>query len=211
MAVLPMRWPQGARAFMSGNSSEASSDDAEKPHAAGRTQAPASEVPPKRADFHFWHDVTVRWADHDPFGHVNNVQYYSWFDTTMVAFLVQAGYVVVPDGSCEHGNAPSLLRPYVVRSSCRYFAPVTLRHSPVTVGLNIARVGRSSVHYQLGLFSSQRGELAHASADFWHVWVDPTTERPGAIPDAVAGEYRKIAEMAAGSNDAEKVATASGQ
>lgn len=156
-------------------------------HGAGAPEGLASggDGPPRRNRFFWWHEVPVRWAEHDAFGHVNNMHYYGWFDTAALAFLTS-----------KAGFSPALAcRPYVLRSSCRYYSSVTYRNSPLAVGLRVAHLGRSSVRTSLGVFSAQSGELAHATSEFLHVWVDAVTERPCPVPEAVRRAYMTVSEQ----------------
>ena len=116
-------------------------------------------------------DIGTRWMDNDVFGHVNNVVYYSWFDTAVNGYLLQHGALDI-----HHGTTIGL----VVETQCNYFAPIAFPQS-VQAGLRVARLGTSSVRYEVGLFV-QGEALASAQGHFIHVYVDKATRRAVALP-----------------------------
>jgi acyl-CoA thioester hydrolase len=136
-------------------------------------------VPPERAQFSRWHDITLRWADNDAYGHVNNTVYYQWFDSAVNALLVGEGLLDIVAGD------PICL---VVGTSCNYFAPLSFP-GEVEVGLAVAELGRSSVRYNLGVFAKGAEEAA-AAGTFVHVAVDRAGRRPVPWPDA----WRQVLE-----------------
>src|SRR5580698_7272877 len=99
-------------------------------------------VPAARAAFRHFLPITTRWMDNDVYGHVNNVVYYSYFDTVVNEYLIRAGVLDV-----EHGETIGL----VVETQCNYFAPLVFPER-VEAGLRVARLGGSSVRYEVGLF-----------------------------------------------------------
>lgn len=115
--------------------------------------------------------ITTRWMDNDVYGHVNNVVYYSYFDTVVNGFLLDAGVL-----DFESGPVIGL----VVETQCRYFAPLSFP-DPVTAGLRVSRLGNSSVTYEIGLFRGEDDRPA-AQGHFVHVYVDRATRRPVALP-----------------------------
>ena len=129
-------------------------------------------VPPGRAQFSRWHYITLRWADNDAYGHVNNTVYYQWFDSAVNALLVGEGLLDIVAGD------PICL---VVGTSCNYFAPLSFP-GEVEVGLAVAELGRSSVRYNLGVFAKGAEEAA-AAGTFVHVAVDRAGRRPVSWPD----------------------------
>ena len=124
-----------------------------------------------RADFRLFRAIPTRWLDNDAFGHVNNVVYYSWFDTIVNAWLVEQGFLDIR-GSAVVG--------VVARTQCDYFDSLAF---PETVegALAVERLGRSSVTYRLGIFR-QGAELAAAQGLFMHVYVERRTQAPVPIP-----------------------------
>ena len=130
----------------------------------------------QRADFAALHRIATRWADNDIYGHVNNVVYYSYFDTAVNFWLIEAGLLTLsPDGEAD-GQPIGL----VVETQCRYFAPLAFPDA-VTVGLRVARIGTSSVRYELAVFRNDEADAA-AQGHFVHVYVDRTTRRPASLP-----------------------------
>ncbi len=117
-------------------------------------------------------NITTRWMDNDAYGHVNNVVYYSWFDSVVNAFLVRAGVLDI-----EHGQVIGL----VVESHCNYFRAVAFPE-PIRAALRVAHLGRSSVRYEIGIFND-KDPAACAAGHFVHVYVDRTTRRPSQLPD----------------------------
>lgn len=118
--------------------------------------------------------VTTRWSDNDAYGHVNNVVFYSWFDTVVNATLIELGLLDID------GSGPIFL---VAETRCRYFASLSFPDS-VAVGIAVDRLGRSSVTYRLGVFGTD-GSMAAAAGRFVHVCVDRETRRSTPIPAAV--------------------------
>jgi acyl-CoA thioester hydrolase len=112
-------------------------------------------------------EIATRWMDNDAYGHVNNAVHYSFFDTTVNAWLIARGALDV---------AASPVVGLVVETGCRYFAPLAYPE-PVTVGLRVAHVGRSSVRYELALFGRGCASAA-AQGHFVHVYVERATRRP---------------------------------
>jgi acyl-CoA thioester hydrolase len=129
-------------------------------------------APAPRTAYHHFLPITTRWMDNDVYGHVNNVVYYSYFDTVVNEYLIRAGVLDV-----EHGETIGL----VVETQCNYFAPLVFPER-IEAGLRVARLGSTSVRYEVGLF--KEGEmLPAAQGHFVHVYVDRGTRRPVALPD----------------------------
>ena len=115
--------------------------------------------------------LQTRWADNDVYGHVNNVVYYSYFDTIVNGYLVEQGALDI-----EKRAVIGL----VVETACRYFAPLAFPEM-LDGALRVARIGNSSVRYEIGIFRA--GEAAPAAeGHFVHVYVDRATRRPTALP-----------------------------
>ncbi len=138
------------------------------------------QEPAQRSDFKIWRRFTTRWADNDPYGHVNNTVFYQWFDSAVNAWLVEQGMLDI-----ESGDPIGL----VVETSCSYFAPLAFPQD-VEVGLAVAGLGRSSIRYRIGVFAIGEA-LAAAQGEFVHVVVDRTTRRPVEIP----ADWRARLEM----------------
>ena len=118
--------------------------------------------------------ITTRWMDNDVYGHVNNVVYYSWFDTAVNATLIEQGVLDI------HGGHTIGL---VIETQCNYFAPLAFPQT-IEAGLRVAHLGSSSVRYEVGLFA-QGEPLTAAKGHFVHVYVDRQTRRPVALPAAL--------------------------
>ena len=122
---------------------------------------------------HFKHsvDITTRWSDNDIYGHVNNVMYYSFFDTAVNTYLIEQAELDI-----HNGNTIGL----VVSSSCDYFAPVSFPDK-LAVGISVTKIGNSSVSYQVAVFDADdcsiqgddSGATAVAQGKFVHVWAFP--------------------------------------
>lgn len=124
-----------------------------------------------RADFPHFTSLSTRWMDNDAYGHLNNVVYYSLFDSAVNAYLMARG-VLDPAHSPVIG--------LVVDTGCSYFKPLAFPQV-VDAGIRVARLGRTSVRYELGLFAT--GEpLSAACGHFVHVYVDRDTREPTALP-----------------------------
>jgi acyl-CoA thioester hydrolase len=126
-----------------------------------------------RADYRAFCPITTRWMDNDVFGHVNNVTYYSFFDTAVTGWLMERGLIGFTGG-------PMWM---VAETGCRFLGEVAFPDQLV-VGLRLGRLGNSSVRYELAVF---RGDADTASAvgHFVHVHVGRDTRRPVAVPDAI--------------------------
>ena len=125
------------------------------------------------AQYPLHQSVQSRWHDNDIYGHVNNVVYYSYFDSVVNRFLIEEGGLDIHDGK-EVG--------FVVESQCKYLKPLAYPE-PVTAGLRVGKLGNSSVRYELGLFNAQ-GELC-AEGYFIHVFVNKTDNKPTPIPEGL--------------------------
>jgi acyl-CoA thioester hydrolase len=126
----------------------------------------------RRADYRHFLDITTRWMDNDVYGHVNNVVYYSWFDTVVNRYLIENGALDI---------AESAVIGLVVETGCRYAKPISFPET-VTAGLRVARLGNSSVRYEVGLFRAGDDDAA-AEGHFVHVYVDRMTRRPVPLPE----------------------------
>ena len=134
------------------------------------TPASARPAPIGREAFPLFVEVQTRWADNDVYGHVNNVVYYSYFDTAVNRYLIEQGVLDIHAGSTIG---------LVVETQCHYFAPIAFPE-PIEAGLRVAHVGRSSVRYEIGLFCRGHTHSA-AHGRFVHVYVDRQTRRPVAL------------------------------
>jgi len=131
--------------------------------------------PHRREDYPHARVLTTRWADSDPYGHMNNVVHYELFDTVVNAWLIEHGALDIQK---------SAVIGLVVETGCHYFAPLTYPEA-VTAALRVAHVGRSSVVYEVALFG-KASPAAAAQGRFVHVYVDRESRRPVAeLPAAL--------------------------
>ena len=132
-----------------------------------------------RADYPAFRRITTRWMDNDSYGHVNNVVYYSYFDTAVNGYLIETA-------DTDIRELPAI--GIVAETSCRFLAELSFPE-PVDAGLVLEKLGNSSVIYRIGLFGAAREE-ASALGRFVHVYVDAATRRvvpvPALIRDALA-------------------------
>ncbi len=131
-------------------------------------------TPHHRDAYHHFQPIPTRWMDNDVYGHVNNVVYYSYFDTVVNQYLIQQGALDI-----ENSQVVGL----VVETGCQYFASIAFPDA-VTAGLRVAKVGNSSVRYEIGIFRNAE-PTASAQGFFVHVYVDRTTRRPAPLPAAL--------------------------
>ncbi|HAB85014.1 acyl-CoA thioesterase [Stutzerimonas stutzeri] len=124
-----------------------------------------------RRDYKHFQPITTRWHDNDIYGHVNNVVYYGFFDTAVNNYLIQQGGLDIQDGDIVG---------FVVSSACDYFASIAYPDL-IEVGLRVARLGSSSVQYELAIFREGEQE-ACAAGRFVHVFVERASNRPTTIP-----------------------------
>lgn len=118
--------------------------------------------------------IATRWADNDAYGHVNNVIYYSLFDTAVARHLMDNRLLDIAD---------STVIAFVAETRCTYFSSVAFPDE-LEIGLKVVKLGNSAVTYEIGLFRVQ-DERASALGLFTHVYVDRATGRPTAIPPEV--------------------------
>jgi acyl-CoA thioester hydrolase len=134
----------------------------------------ANAVTERRGDFPHLLAITTRWMDNDLYGHVNNVVYYSFFDTVINEYLIRKGELDIHQGPVI-GLA--------VETMCRFHRALAFPE-PVEAGLRVGTLGRSSVRYEIGLFSPGLEEPA-ATGHFVHVFVERDSRRPAAIPATI--------------------------
>ena len=127
--------------------------------------------PEPRSAYRAFRAITTRWMDNDVYGHVNNVVYYSFFDTAVNGLLMDAGVLDV-----HQGEVIGL----VVETQCNYFEPIAFPQG-VAAGVRVGQFGRSSVRYEIGLFADD-SPVSAAAGHFVHVYVDRATRRPVPLP-----------------------------
>ena len=135
----------------------------------------------RRANYKHFMALQTRWMDNDLYGHVNNVVYYSYFDTLLNRYLIDAGKLDIQEGQVI-GVA--------VETLCRFHKSFAY---PETIdgGLRVGRLGTSSVRYEIGLFGEGQDD-ARAEGHFVHVFVDRATQRPKPIPTDIRAALEKI-------------------
>ena len=134
-----------------------------------------------RAGYCHFLAIPTRWMDNDAYGHINNVTYYSYFDTVVNEHLIRVG-------GLDIANDPVV--GYVVESTCRFRKPLTFPDT-IDAGLRIVKLGTSSVSYEIGLFRRGDDEPA-ATGHFVHVWVDRNTQRPASIPPRIRAALESL-------------------
>jgi acyl-CoA thioester hydrolase len=135
-----------------------------------------------RETFRHFQVIATRWADNDIYGHVNNVVYYSYFDTIVNQYLIEQHVLDI-----EKSTVIGL----VVETQCQYFSPITFP-DVVHAGLRVSKLGNSSVRYEIGLFRNDE-KTASAQGHFIHVYVDRASRRSVALPDDLRSALQKIA------------------
>lgn len=142
-----------------------------------------SRTPPGRRSDYFWfHQITTRWMDNDVFQHVNNVNYFSYFDTAVTYYEMTEKVVGLFEGPVHC---------VVAQVSCSYHSSLAFPDL-VTVGLRVANIGRSSVRYEIAVFRNDE-DVAAAEGHFIHVFVERGSQKPVAIPDDSRALLQRIA------------------
>ena len=128
----------------------------------------------KRSDYKHIQRIGTRWKDNDIYGHVNNVEYYSYFDTVINAYLIHSGALDI-----HHGPVIGLC----AESHCKFLDSLVFPQA-VDAGLRVAHLGNSSVRYEIGLFAEGKDSCA-AQGWFVHVFVDRASRKSTPLPDAL--------------------------
>lgn len=139
-------------------------------------------TPDARNAYRHFQVIPTRWMDNDVYGHVNNVVYYSYFDTVVNQYLIEQGVLDI-------GN--STVIGLVVETQCKYFASIAFP-DVVHAGLRVAKLGNSSVRYEIGLFKNE-SLTAAAQGHFVHVYVDRASRRSTPLPADFRSALEKIA------------------
>jgi acyl-CoA thioester hydrolase len=130
--------------------------------------------PDRRAAYPYFARITTRWLDNDAYAHVNNVVYYAFFDTAVNELLIKSDMLDI---------RRSPIIGFVVETQCRFFTPLAFPDR-IDAGVRVARIGTSSVRYEIGIFRND--EEAAAQEHFVHVYVDRASNRPvPALPKAL--------------------------
>lgn len=138
-------------------------------------------APPRRSDYPHLLAIQTRWMDNDLYGHVNNVVYYSYFDTVINRYLIDEGGLD-PQAGAIVGMS--------VETGCRFHRSLAFPDL-VQAGLRVGHLGRSSVRYEIGIF---RDDEASACADghFVHVFVERASQRPVPIPEPIRDALARL-------------------
>jgi acyl-CoA thioester hydrolase len=153
------------------------------------TGVDTGSLPTRRGQFRVLRSITTRWMDNDQYGHVNNVVYYSYFDTAVNGYLIEAS-------GCDVRQLPAI--GIVAETSCRFLSELSFP-DVVYAGLALEKLGNSSVVYRIGLFRNQELEPA-AIGRFVHVYVDAATRRPVPIPAPVRAALQALQDGYVGFN-----------
>ena len=140
----------------------------------------AKQQPHTRDQYRHFLAITTRWMDNDVYRHVNNVHYYSFFDTAVNEFMLREGVLSLDDGAIC----------LVVETGCQYFSPVAFP-DVIHCGLRVAYLGSSSVRFEIGIFRNDDAEAA-AQGHFIHVCCDRATQRPLAMPADMRRALEKL-------------------
>lgn len=134
-----------------------------------------------RDDFSFLLPITTRWMDNDVYGHVNNVTYYSYFDTIANSYLIEHGKLDIHTGDTIG---------FVVNSQCNYHSAIAFPDQ-LEGGLRVNRLGNSSVEYGIGIFKHGENQVV-ADGTFTHVFVKRDSQRPTPIPEPLRTALERI-------------------
>ena len=146
-------------------------------------------LPEQRGDFQVLRTITTRWMDNDHYGHVNNVVYYSYFDTVVNGYLIEASGTDIRELAAIG---------IVAETSCRFLRELSFPDT-IHAGLAVERLGNSSVVYRIGLFRNQEAEPA-ALGRFVHVYVDAVNRRPVPVPPQIRAALTALADGCAGTS-----------
>jgi len=138
-------------------------------------------APENRNAYRHFQSIPTRWMDNDVYGHVNNVVYYSYFDTVVNQYLIEQRVLNI-----ETSKVIGL----VVETRCQYFASITFP-DVVHAGLRVAKLGNSSVRYEIGLFRNDE-QAASAQGNFIHVYVDRANRRATSLPADLRAALERI-------------------
>lgn len=135
----------------------------------------------RRGEYRHFLSIPTRWMDNDVYGHVNNVVYYSYFDTVINEYLIREGGLDIHEGPVVG---------YAVESTCRFHRSFSFPDS-IDAGLRVGELGNSSVRYEIALFRQGEDKPA-ATGHFVHVFVDRASAKPTAIPDRIRSSLERL-------------------
>lgn len=134
-----------------------------------------------RNNYRYFVDITTRWMDNDIYGHVNNVAYYSYFDSAANAFLIKEGGLDIHNDTVVG---------FVVASNCEYKKPIAYPQE-LEIGFRANKISNRSVEYGLAVFVKGEQDAA-ACGSFTHVFVDRETNKAVGIPDKTRRALEKV-------------------
>jgi acyl-CoA thioester hydrolase len=140
----------------------------------------ARSNPGRRDDYPFTASIQTRWSDNDMFGHINNVEYYRFFEIAVADFLT---------GPCRLDLFQAPVIPFAAESQCRFYSPLSWPEQ-VTAGLRVEHLGTSSMRYGIGLFGEGKDEAA-AEGHWVHVYVEREGRRPAPIPAGLRAVFER--------------------
>ena len=144
-------------------------------------------IPETRAAYPHLLEIQTRWMDNDIYGHVNNVTYYSYFDTVVNTYLIDHGGLDIHDGAIVG---------FAVETHCRFFESVAFPEK-LSAGLRVGKLGNSSVRYEIAIFK-EGSDTAAAAGHFVHVFVDRSADTSTPIPDPIRKALEKLLVTGAG-------------
>lgn len=136
----------------------------------------------ERKLFQVFYPITTRWMDNDIYGHVNNVTYYSYFDSAINRYLIE-------EGGLDIHNAPVV--GFMVSSNCQFKKPIAYPDA-IEAGLRVIKIGTKSVTYEVAIFLEAESDSA-AVGQLVHVFVERATNTSAPIPGAIRAALEKIA------------------
>jgi acyl-CoA thioester hydrolase len=137
--------------------------------------------PVHRDDYKYFHPITTRWMDNDVYGHVNNVTYYSYFDTTANQYLIEHADLDIHNAQIVG---------FVVHSNCNYLLPIAYPDK-IEAGLFVKKLGNSSVTYGVGIFKKDEDTVC-AYGEFIHVFMNRVENKSVPIPEKIRASLEKL-------------------
>ena len=134
-----------------------------------------------RSDYKCFYSISTRWTDNDIYGHINNITYYSYFDTAVNQYLIENASLNIQD---------SPIIGYVVNSNCNYLSGISFP-GIIDVGIVVKKLGKTSVTYEIGIFKDGESKVS-AYGEFIHVFVNRSEKKSIPIPDNILKSLKLI-------------------
>lgn len=134
-----------------------------------------------RSDYKSFYSISTRWTDNDIYGHINNITYYSYFDTAVNQYLIENASLNIQD---------SPIVGYVVHSNCNYLSGISFP-GIIDVGIVVKKLGKTSVTYEIGIFKDGESKVS-AYGEFIHVFVNRSEKKSVPIPDNILKSLKLI-------------------